>query len=202
MIRDKDSRRRDAGQQASEFDAEGGAATADPAEDPGPGEVELPDSGLLGDAGEETELVAALAQEKERYLRLVAEFDNFRKRTNREKLEMSSRAQAALAALLLDSLDDLSRVTALNVDGADPAPIVQGVDLIARKITKVLAGAGLESIDPLHQLFDPNLHDAVSTQPAENAEEDGSIAAVFQLGYLFSGQLLRPARVVVKKWNG
>jgi molecular chaperone GrpE len=164
--------------------------------------VELPDSGLLGDAGEETELVAALAQEKERYLRLVAEFDNFRKRTNREKLEMSSRAQAALAALLLDSLDDLSRVTALNVDGADPAPIVQGVDLIARKITKVLAGAGLESIDPLHQQFDPNLHDAVSTQPAENAEEDGSIAAVFQLGYLFSGQLLRPARVVVKKWNG
>jgi molecular chaperone GrpE len=199
MIRDKDSRRRDPGSQGSEFDAENGAATADRAE----GVVAEQEALSSQDAAAQAaELSSAMAQEQERYLRLVAEFDNFRKRTNREKLETSSRAQAALAALLLDSLDDLSRVTALSVDGADPAPIIQGVDLIAKKITKVLAGAGLEAIDPVDQKFDPNIHDAVSTQPTEDPEQDGSISAVFQLGYLFNGQLLRPARVVVRKWNG
>jgi molecular chaperone GrpE len=67
---------------------------------------------------------------------------------------------------------------------------------------KMLAGVGLEVVDPINQTFDPTLHEAVATEPALSPEDDHVVARVFQVGYLFNGQLLRPARVVVKQWNG
>ncbi len=148
------------------------------------------------------ELARALADQNERYMRLAAEFDNFRRRTNKEKQEMGARAQANLAAALLDSLDDLARVTALKTDGADAGAFVEGVELVARKLTKSLTNAGLEIVHPVNEPFNPQLHEAVATQPAISPEQDDVVATVFQPGYLFKGQLLRPAQVVVKKWNG
>jgi len=71
-----------------------------------------------------------------------------------------------------------------------------------RKLMKALASAGLELIDPVDQTFDPALHEAVSTQPALSPEDDHVVSQVFQQGYRYNGQLLRPARVVVKQWNG
>jgi molecular chaperone GrpE len=66
----------------------------------------------------------------------------------------------------------------------------------------VLAAAGLEVIDPVDQAFDPALHEAIATEPALSPEDDHVVAQVYQPGYVFAGQLLRPARVVVKQWNG
>jgi molecular chaperone GrpE len=74
--------------------------------------------------------------------------------------------------------------------------------MVERKLRKVLANAGVEVIDPVDAQFDPAVHEAVMTEPAASKEEDHLVARVFQVGYLFNGQLLRPARVVVKQWNG
>ena len=71
-----------------------------------------------------------------------------------------------------------------------------------KKLQKTLGSLGLEVVNPVDEPFDPALHEAVMTEPAASPEDDHLIARVFQLGYLFNGQLLRPARVVVKQWNG
>ena len=143
-----------------------------------------------------------MAEQQEKYLRLAAEYDNYRKRTARERSEQTSRAQAELVRLLLDPLDDLSRFAHVDPATADAATVVQGVDMVERKFLKTLGAAGLEIVDPVNQTFDPQVHEAVATEPALSPEDDHVVARVFQVGYLFNGQLLRPARVVVKQWNG
>ena len=143
-----------------------------------------------------------LAEAQEKYLRLAAEYDNFRKRTARERAELAPRAQAELTKQLLDGLDDLARFAHVDPATVDAATIVQGVDMVEKKFLKTLSAAGLEIIDPVNQTFDPTLHEAVATEPALSPEDDHVVARVFQVGYVFSGQLLRPARVVVKQWNG
>lgn len=143
-----------------------------------------------------------IAEQQDKYLRLAAEYDNYRKRTARERTEQTGRAQAELVRQLLDPLDDLARFAHVDPTTVDAAAVVQGVDLVERKFLKTLAAAGLEIIDPVNQNFDPQVHEAVATEPALSPEDDHVVARVFQVGYLFNGQLLRPARVVVKQWNG
>jgi molecular chaperone GrpE len=143
-----------------------------------------------------------LLDQEEKYLRLAAEYDNYRKRTARERAELTSRAQAELVKQLIDALDDLARFAHVDPTTTDSATIVQGVDMVEKKFLKMLTAAGLEIVDPVNQSFDPTLHEAVATEPALSPEDDHVVARVFQVGYLFGGQLLRPARVVVKQWNG
>jgi molecular chaperone GrpE len=83
----------------------------------------------------------------------------------------------------------------------DSTTLVQGVEMVEKKLAKILGAAGLEVINPVDQSFDPAIHEAVATEPAVAKEDDHVVARVYQLGYLFKGQLLRPARVVVKQWN-
>lgn len=143
-----------------------------------------------------------LADQRERYLRLAAEYDNFRKRTARERTDAHSRGQADLVRQLLDPLDDLARFAHVDPATVDPTTLVQGVDMVERKLHKLLTGAGLEAVNPVNQTFDPNVMEAVATEPALSPEDDHVVSRVYQQGYLFNGQLLRPARVVVKQWNG
>lgn len=134
----------------------------------------------------------------DRHLRLAAEFDNYRKRVERERADAWTRAQADLAARLLDTLDDLERV----VQHADPSTadaLLQGVQLVERKLRQALESAGLEAIDAQDAVFDPNSMEAVAMVAAESDEEDDIVSDVFQRGYAFKGTLLRPARVRVKK---
>lgn len=143
-----------------------------------------------------------LSEQRDKYLRLAAEYDNYRKRTMRERAEAHSRGQAELVRHLLDALDDLARFAHVDPAAVDPSTIVQGVDMVEKKLQKALSGAGLVAIDPINQTFDPTLHEAVATEPALSPEDDHVVARVYQQGYTFNGQLLRPARVVVKQWNG
>lgn len=143
----------------------------------------------------------AIAELRDKYLRLAAEFDNYRKRTMRERAESGARAQGELLKHIVDSLDDLGRVTAVDPASTDARSVVQGVDLVAKKLMKALAAAGLELIDPVNQTFDPSVHEAVATEPALSPEDDHVVSQVFQPGYRFGGQLLRPARVVVRQWS-
>ncbi|MCY4648114.1 MAG: nucleotide exchange factor GrpE [Gammaproteobacteria bacterium] len=135
----------------------------------------------------------------DRHLRLAAEFENYRKRVRAEKRETWARAQADLVRRLVDSVDDLQRVALLDPKTASVQDIVEGVDLVERKLLRALADAGLEVLDPAGEDFDPNVMEAVMMAPASSEEEDDTVDMVLQRGYLLEGHLVRPARVSVRK---
>ena len=139
---------------------------------------------------------------KDRYLRLAADFENFRKRTARERAEAWQRAQAELVSRLADALDDLSRFAHIDPAQIDSKTLHDGVDLVERKVWKELEGAGVTRIDQAGVPFDPNIHEAVTTQPATKPEEDHTVGQVVQPGYKMRDTLLRPARVMVLTWQG
>jgi molecular chaperone GrpE len=143
-----------------------------------------------------------LEEQKDKYLRLAAEYDNYRRRSMKERTEAETRGQAGLIRQLLDPLDDLSRFAHVDPASVDASTVVQGADMVEKKLLKLLSAAGVEQINPENQQFDPALHEAVSTEPAQSPEDDHMVSRVFQVGYRQNGQLLRPARVVVKQWNG
>lgn len=176
-----------------------GAGTGRPQEQPGDGRPE-PDAGDTALSAAST-TQRALDEQRDRYLRLAAEFENFRKRTARERQEEAARAQGELVRQLIDPLDDLDRVAAADPATVDARTIAQGIEAVDSKMMKALTAAGLEVIDPLDQPFDHALQEAVATEPALSPEDDHMVGQVFQRGYLFKGQLLRPARVVVKQWT-
>lgn len=139
---------------------------------------------------------------KDRHLRLAAEYDNFRKRTAKERTETWQRAQAELVTRLADALDDLSRFAHIDPAQTDAKTLHEGVDLVERKMWKVLESAGVSRIDQAGVPFDPNLHEAVTMQPASKPEEDHTVGQVVQAGYKMGDVLLRPARVIVLTWQG
>jgi molecular chaperone GrpE len=142
-----------------------------------------------------------LAEQRDKYLRLAAEYDNYRKRTMKERAEAGTRGQAELVSRLLEAIDDLGRFADIDPAATDSMTLHKGIEMVEQKMLKVLGALGLEVINPVDQSFDPNLHEAITTEPALSAEDDHTVSKVFQPGYRFNGQLLRPARVVVKQWN-
>jgi molecular chaperone GrpE len=151
---------------------------------------------------DDSAIARELAEQRDRYLRLAAEYDNYRKRTAKERQDAGLRGQAELIKGLIDPLDDIGRFAHVDPATTDAQTLVDGVAMVEKKLLKTLAGYGLEVVDPAGKPFDPAVHEAVMTEPAASAEEDHLVARVFQLGYVFNGQLVRPARVVVKQWNG
>jgi molecular chaperone GrpE len=142
-----------------------------------------------------------LAEQKDKLLRLAAEYDNFRKRSVRERQEAESKGMSVLVRGILEALDDLGRFAHVDPETTDALTLQQGVEMVEKKLLKSLAGHGLEIVNPVDQPFDPAVQEAVTTTPAATPEEDHLVAQVFQVGYVFNGQLLRPARVVVKQWK-
>ena len=110
------------------------------------------------------------------------------------------RGQGDLIKSLLNSLDDLTRVAHVDPETTDANTLLQGIALVERNVLKALEAVGLEVIDPVELPFDPNLHEALSTQAAETPDEDHMVSQVYQRGYMLKGTLLRPARVVVKQY--
>ncbi len=148
-----------------------------------------------------TRLSAELAEAKDKHLRLAAEFDNFRKRMVRERAEARGKAQAEVVASLVDALDDLARFAHVDPAQTDAKTIHDGVDLVERKFWKALDPLGVKRVDEVGVPFDPNLHEAVTTAPAEDPAQDHTVGAVLQAGYRLGTLLLRPARVVVLTWQ-
>ena len=143
-----------------------------------------------------------LADQRDKYLRLAADYDNYRKRSVRERQEAAVRGQSDMLRGMLDALDDPTRFAHVDPATTDTKTVVEGVAMVERKLLKTLSALGLEVIDPVDQTFDPTTMEAVATEPALSREDDHVVARVYQVGYRFNGQLLRPARVVVKQWNG
>jgi molecular chaperone GrpE len=157
------------------------------------------EGGEVHEVEEVEELRRELEDANDRHLRLAAEFDNFRRRSVTQMRESETRAQAQLIARILDSLDDLGRVTRLDPEAASVESVLEGVALVERKLFQLLGEAGLEELDPLGESFDPNLMEAMVRVPADSEEEDDKVEQVFQRGFVFHGQLIRPARVSVRK---
>jgi len=173
-----------------------GAQRAPEASPPPPGALaELPDEAV-------TRLEGELDALKDRHLRLAAEYDNFRRRTARERAELTARAQGELVGRVLDALDDLARFAHVDPAGTDAKTLHEGIDLVERKFWKALTAAGLVRIDQAGVPFDPAVHEAVTTAPAPDATQDHTVGVVLQPGYRLGEQLLRPARVLVLSWRG
>ena len=148
-----------------------------------------------------SDLEREITLERDKYLRLAAEFENFRKRMTRERIEAEGRGQAELVRHMLDPLDDIARFAHVDPEVTDSKTIVDGVALVEKKLDKSLRAAGLETVNPKGEKFDPALHEAVATEPATKKDEDGTVSQVYQVGYTFKGQMLRPARVVVRQYQ-
>ncbi|MFN2431314.1 MAG: nucleotide exchange factor GrpE [Gemmatimonadota bacterium] len=139
---------------------------------------------------------------REQFLRLAAEFDNYRKRESRERGEAWTRAKAALIEKLLEPVDDLTRVAHPDPSAAsneEAAGLLAGVSLVERKMLQALEREGLERIEAEGAAFDPAVHEAILTQPTGDPALDGRVAHVALAGYRFADRLLRPAKVVVWK---
>ena len=139
------------------------------------------------------QLAAEKAELQDRLLRARAEFDNFRKRSERERSDYLQFAAMDMVKDVLPVLDDFER--ALKVETAD-RDYAKGVELIYQRLYDALKKMGLEPIDTAGRIFDPNLHQAVERVHTED-EEDQTILGEFQRGYNFKGRLLRPAMVRV-----
>jgi molecular chaperone GrpE len=200
---DKDPARRPKGEPGDAI-TDDFAPTGDDAADDVDGAAEQATESSAADdpADAESGVERALAEQQDKYLRLAAEYDNYRKRSVRERQEASVRGQAELLRSLLDALDDLTRFAHVDPATTDTKTVVDGVSMVERKMLKALTAVGLEVINPVDQTFDPATMEAVATEPALSPEDDHVVAKAYQQGYRFNGQLLRPARVVVKQWNG
>jgi len=137
----------------------------------------------------------------DRYLRLAAEFENFRRRTQRERVELSTLAQADLARRLLPTLDDLTRVSQTPPETTTVEALDAGLDLILRNLRKELEEAGLSRVDALGERFDPELHQALMTADTSDPDLDETVSRVFLDGYVFGERLVRPAQVEVLSYS-
>ena len=195
----------------------GAGTTAEAEEAPGSGMDDAPDSSGVSDGSspefeEELEAEAELEAEldhlqeefdslKDRHLRLAADFENYRRRAENEMKESWIRAQADLVRRLLEALDDLQRVTDLDPEETSVESVMEGVDLVEKKLLQAMKDAGVEVVEPEGETFDPETMEAMMRVPAESEEDDDRVHQVFQKGYTFKGHLVRPARVSVLKYD-
>ena len=145
---------------------------------------------------------AELKQQRDDYydrlLRKTAEFDNYRKRTERERLQLSEAAAADLLTELLPLVDDMERAIKADAGGEAGEAIRRGVELIHRQLVDTLRKRGVTPIEALGSDFDPHVHMAVAYEPAEG-RRDGEVIEEFSRGYRLGDRLLRPAMVKVAK---
>jgi molecular chaperone GrpE len=147
-------------------------------------------------ADEAAKLAEERDQLRDRLLRTTAEFDNYRKRVDRDRRDMSDRAAESVLLDLLPIVDDLERALAAEATGEGAEAYRRGVELIYKQVMELLTRRGVKAMDALGADFDPNLHQAVASEAAEGAR-DGEVIAVLRTGYLLNDRLLRPAMVKV-----
>ena len=143
------------------------------------------------------QLRADLAKEKKEYLFLMAEFDNFRKRTLKEKSEIIRNAGENVLKGLLPIVDDFERGLKAAENAADAADVKEGMQLIYNKLVKYLAANGVKAFDPDDRDFDADRHEAISVVPVPDEAQKGKILDTVEKGYMINDKVLRHAKVVV-----
>ncbi len=150
------------------------------------------------DESEVEKLREELEAQKEKYLRLFAEFDNFRKRNARERIELIQTASKDLVVSLLDVLDDCDRAEK-QLQNSKDEPLKEGVQLVFNKLRSVLQSKGLKPMESIHTDFDPEKHEAITEVPAPAAELKGKVIDEVTKGYYLNDKIIRFAKVVVGK---
>ena len=143
------------------------------------------------------ELEEKVAKDKDDYIRLMAEFDNYRRRTSQEKLELVSTASTETIKGLLPVLDDCERALAVLKESKDSEAAKEGTELIYNKLMTYLKSKGLAVIEAAGQPFDTDLHEAVAQFPVPEEDKKGKVFDVVQTGYTLNGRVIRFAKVVV-----
>lgn len=164
--------------------------------------VETPESDNMAEAIEDagdksTQLADAVKEWQDKYLRLSAEFDNYRKRTLKEKMELVATGGEDVIKSLLGVMDDIDRALVAMETAKDVDSVRQGVVLIHQKLMDTLRARGLEEIEAIGQELDTDLHEAVAKVPVQEEEKKGKIIDVVQKGYKLKDKVTRYAKVVV-----
>ncbi len=146
-----------------------------------------------------SELRAELNESKDKYLRLFAEFENFKKRNLRERLDLLKTAAEDTMISILPVLDDFDRAKQSAEDDNSSEVFSEGVQLVYNKIYNVLAARGLKPMETNGTLFDPDLHEAISEIPAGQDKDKGKIIDTVEKGYYLNDKIIRHAKVVVGK---
>lgn len=153
------------------------------------------------DQGNETdpiaELEAKLAEANDKYLRLYSEFDNYKKRTMKERIELIKSAGEDVFKLVLPLIDDLERAIKANETAKDVKAVNEGVKLVQQKFITSLASRGLEEMKAVGEEFNPDLHEAITNIPAPSEDMKGKVVEVMEKGYLLNGKVIRFAKVIV-----
>ena len=137
------------------------------------------------------------AAAKEAHLRAVADLENFRRRTARERDDLRAFAAANVVEELMPVLDNLGfALVAAKAPNAELKSLADGVEMVANQFKSALGNHGLKEVNPAGATFDPNLHEALSQQPSDEVAE-GNVIQVIRVGYTLNGRLLRPASVIV-----
>lgn len=147
--------------------------------------------------GEAARLAEELEASKDKYIRLAAEFDNYRRRTSKEKLELVQTAGEDIIKGILPVLDDCERALQVLEKSADSEAAKEGTLLIYNKLMNFLKGKGLEAIDAMGKELDTDMHEAVAQFPVEENDRKGRIIDIVQHGYTLHGKVIRFAKVVV-----
>lgn len=142
-------------------------------------------------------LEQTVAKDKDDYLRLMAEFDNYRRRTSQEKIELVSMASVETIKGLLPILDDCERALKVLKESNDSEAAKEGTELIYSKLMGYLKSKGLAVIEALGETFDTDLHEAVAQFPVAEEDKKGKVFDVVQTGYTLNGKVIRFAKVVV-----
>lgn len=140
-----------------------------------------------------------LNESKDKYIRLAAEFDNFRKRTAKERIELFQTAGKDVIVDLLDVVDDGDRAMAQLENVTDIQAAKEGIILIFNKLKNILQSKGLKPMEAIGQEFDPELHDAITEIPAPNEGLKGKVIDEIKKGYYLNDKIIRHAKVVVGK---
>lgn len=158
-------------------------------------ESEAQDTRSAGDATEQ--LMNQVKEWQEKYIRLSADFDNFRKRTMREKMELIKTASEDTLVSILPVIDDFERAIKAMENVTEVVPVKEGVVLIYNKFNETLAQKGLKPIDAQNQEFNTDLHEAITKIPAPDESLKGKVVDVIQKGYMLQDKVVRFAKVVV-----
>ncbi|MFM7386824.1 MAG: nucleotide exchange factor GrpE [Bacteroidota bacterium] len=143
------------------------------------------------------ELKAELKEQEDKHLRLYAEFENYRKRSLKEKADYLSTASKDMIVSMLPVLDDFERAVANNASVEDPKILKDGFSLIFNKIHQILESKGLKAMQTLDQPFDYELHEAIANVPVEKDEQKGKVIDQVEKGYYLNDKVIRYAKVVV-----
>ena len=153
----------------------------------------------VAEESELEKLKTELGEEKDKYLRKVAEFDNFKRRNAKERLELIQTAGKEIITDLLNVLDDCDRAQKQFETSDDLAAVKEGVLLVFNKLRTALQAKGVKAMETLQQEFNPDLHDAITEIPAPSEELKGKIVDEISKGYYLNDKIIRHAKVVVGK---